>query len=281
MNLNSYIGLMGGTYRERRDAAGTRAGPAPAGHGDSRSPTRTTSLTLDADSVLLPEYCLRLVHLMEQSEHARVAVAQTPYSAFPGLGDPPRAHRRRHHRPPAHRPPGHDLLRRHLLGRRQRGAAQAGARRHRREDLRRRAGRSAATSRTARSSRTPSRRIDLRMKGWRCSTTPSASATAPPARLRLAVHPAPALGERRAADPAQAAAQSPGAEARGRAQPDQRAVHPRQLHGVGRWSSVSLLLLLVYPFESQLISPLLGLLNPFALGPGSACARSSGLISWR
>ena len=43
-------------------------------------------LTLDADSVLLPEYCLRLVYLMEQSEHADVAVAQTPYSAFPGSG---------------------------------------------------------------------------------------------------------------------------------------------------------------------------------------------------
>jgi cellulose synthase/poly-beta-1,6-N-acetylglucosamine synthase-like glycosyltransferase len=41
-------------------------------------------LTLDADSVLLPEYCLRLVHLLEQPEHERVAVAQTPYSAFPG-----------------------------------------------------------------------------------------------------------------------------------------------------------------------------------------------------
>ena len=41
-------------------------------------------LTLDADSVLLPEYCLRLVHLLEQSEYQDVAVAQTPYSAFPG-----------------------------------------------------------------------------------------------------------------------------------------------------------------------------------------------------
>ena len=41
-------------------------------------------LTLDADSIVLPEYCLRLVYLMEQSQHARVAVAQTPYSAYPG-----------------------------------------------------------------------------------------------------------------------------------------------------------------------------------------------------
>ncbi len=41
-------------------------------------------LTLDADSVLLPEYCLRLVYLLEQPENFRLAVAQTPYSAFPG-----------------------------------------------------------------------------------------------------------------------------------------------------------------------------------------------------
>ena len=41
-------------------------------------------MTLDADSVLLPEYCLRLVHLLEQSEYRDMAIAQTPYSAFPG-----------------------------------------------------------------------------------------------------------------------------------------------------------------------------------------------------
>ena len=41
-------------------------------------------VTLDADSVLLPEYCLRLVHLLEQSEYRDMAIAQTPYSAFPG-----------------------------------------------------------------------------------------------------------------------------------------------------------------------------------------------------
>ena len=41
-------------------------------------------LTLDADSVLLREYCLRLVHQLELPENSRVAVIQTPYSAFPG-----------------------------------------------------------------------------------------------------------------------------------------------------------------------------------------------------
>ena len=71
MNLNSYIGLMGGRYRDARDAE--RRDP-PAGRGgafDLDVPDPDYVLTLDADSMLLPEYCLRLVHLMEQPENAR------------------------------------------------------------------------------------------------------------------------------------------------------------------------------------------------------------------
>jgi cellulose synthase/poly-beta-1,6-N-acetylglucosamine synthase-like glycosyltransferase len=45
-------------------------------------------LTLDADSVLLPGYCVRLVNELEQPGNERVAVAQTPYSAFPGAPTP-------------------------------------------------------------------------------------------------------------------------------------------------------------------------------------------------
>ena len=41
-------------------------------------------LTLDADSVLLPEYCLRLTHRLGQPGFEDVADIQTPYSAFPG-----------------------------------------------------------------------------------------------------------------------------------------------------------------------------------------------------
>jgi cellulose synthase (UDP-forming) len=86
MNLNSYIGLMGGTYRDTITVSGRELVPARPGQGELEIPDPDYVLTLDADSVLLPEYCLRLVHLMEQSEHADVAVAQTPYSAFPGSG---------------------------------------------------------------------------------------------------------------------------------------------------------------------------------------------------
>jgi cellulose synthase/poly-beta-1,6-N-acetylglucosamine synthase-like glycosyltransferase len=84
MNLNSYIGLMGGRYVARETLAGTVLLPAAGEDWDLDVPEPEYVLTLDADSVLLPEYCLRLVHLMEQPEFERVAVAQTPYSAFPG-----------------------------------------------------------------------------------------------------------------------------------------------------------------------------------------------------
>ncbi|MBS1887835.1 MAG: glycosyltransferase [Actinobacteria bacterium] len=84
MNLNSYIGLMGGAYREDDTPAGLFLVPAEAGEADLVVPESDYVLTIDADSVIMPEYCLRLVHLMECEEHEKVAVAQSPYSAFPG-----------------------------------------------------------------------------------------------------------------------------------------------------------------------------------------------------
>ncbi|MFC7527349.1 EAL domain-containing protein [Actinoplanes sp. GCM10030250] len=84
MNLNSYIGLMGGSYQEVSTPLGIALVSAGPGRAQLTIPNPDYVLTLDADSVLLPEYCLRLVHLLEQGAHAQDAVAQTPYSAFPG-----------------------------------------------------------------------------------------------------------------------------------------------------------------------------------------------------
>jgi cellulose synthase/poly-beta-1,6-N-acetylglucosamine synthase-like glycosyltransferase len=84
MNLNSYIGLMGGSYRQMVTPGGTALVPATEGAADLVVPNPDYLLTLDADSVLLPEYCVRMVHYLEQPDNARVAVAQTPYSAYPG-----------------------------------------------------------------------------------------------------------------------------------------------------------------------------------------------------
>ena len=85
MNLNSYIGLLGGAYRHEETASGTvlRTVTDPA-DADLVVPASDYVLTLDADSVLLRDYCLRLVYFLEQPENERVAVTQTPYSSFRG-----------------------------------------------------------------------------------------------------------------------------------------------------------------------------------------------------
>ncbi|MEL0627426.1 glycosyltransferase family 2 protein [Salinibacterium amurskyense] len=85
MNLNAYIGLMGGNYRPEETPDGTVLRPvARAEAGDLSIPDSEYLLTLDADSLLLRDYCLRLVYLLEQKDNARVAVTQTPYSSFRG-----------------------------------------------------------------------------------------------------------------------------------------------------------------------------------------------------
>lgn len=84
MNLNSYIGLMGGHYREVQTVAGPALVTADEAEASLHIQEPDYVLTVDADSVLLPEYCLRLVHILEQQEHRHDAIAQTPYSAFPG-----------------------------------------------------------------------------------------------------------------------------------------------------------------------------------------------------
>jgi cellulose synthase (UDP-forming) len=47
-------------------------------------PDTTYLLTLDADSLLLRDYCVRLVYFLEEPGNERVAVTQTPYSSFRG-----------------------------------------------------------------------------------------------------------------------------------------------------------------------------------------------------
>lgn len=83
MNLNAYIGLLGGRFVEHSTPDGVMLRPAPGGApADLEIPYSDFVLTLDADSLLLRDYCLRLVHFLEQPENANVAVTQTPYSSF-------------------------------------------------------------------------------------------------------------------------------------------------------------------------------------------------------
>lgn len=87
MNLNSYIGLMGGTYQKQHTPDGPVLMPVEQGKGGAdyiTIPDTDFVLTLDADSILLRDYCLRLVYFLQQPGNERVAVTQTPYSSFRG-----------------------------------------------------------------------------------------------------------------------------------------------------------------------------------------------------
>lgn len=85
MNLNSYISLMGGRWKREETGEGVvlvRAGRHE--NADLEVPDSEYLLTLDADSMLLRDYCLRLVYLLEEAGNERVAVVQTPYSSYRG-----------------------------------------------------------------------------------------------------------------------------------------------------------------------------------------------------
>ncbi len=84
MNLNSYIGLVGRCFSERKTEQALFLDEVVKEKAELTFPTCRYFVTLDADSILLPEYALRLIHVMEQPGNERIAVAQTPYSAIPG-----------------------------------------------------------------------------------------------------------------------------------------------------------------------------------------------------
>ncbi len=84
MNLNSYIGLIGGSYRAVAQADGLHLLACDAMEATWHVPAADYIVTVDADSLITPDYALRLVAVMEQPGNERVAVAQTPYTAVPG-----------------------------------------------------------------------------------------------------------------------------------------------------------------------------------------------------
>lgn len=85
MNVNSYISLIGRDWRREDTADGPALRPAEPGDEVELSvPASQYLLTLDADSMLLRDYCLRLVEFLEQPGNERVAVTQTPYSSYRG-----------------------------------------------------------------------------------------------------------------------------------------------------------------------------------------------------
>lgn len=83
-NLNSYLGLMGWHTREMEHEGTLLIERADAGEATCSFPDAAFIITLDADSLISPDYAPRLIHYLEQPKQRRVGVVQTPYSAFPG-----------------------------------------------------------------------------------------------------------------------------------------------------------------------------------------------------
>ena len=82
-NLNAYIALLGRHVAERvrgnrREIVATSAADA------NEIPDATFVLTLDADSMLHPDYALRLAAEFAGEGSENLAVVQTPYTAIPG-----------------------------------------------------------------------------------------------------------------------------------------------------------------------------------------------------
>ena len=255
MNLNSYIGLMGGRYRiretaERRDPpAGARRLVRPRGAGSRlRADARRRQ---HAAARVLP--AARRVHGAARERRRRGrpdAVLRVPRRA-----DAHRADRRRDDRPAAHRPPGADALRRHLLGRRQRGPPQARARHGHDRGV------------AQRLHDPPLHQGPHGHRGHRVEHRPAharlASRELPraaqlqrdAARLRLALRPA------RSAGPTAACSSCRGSSrlARRRDGRSRRAVAAEMFLRLNylasiSWASAGLWLLLFYPFDQQLLS---------------------------
>lgn len=83
MNLNSYLGLLGKSFRvdEKNNHIFLNE---DAQASDVVVPAADYVITLDADSILMPDYAAKLVHFLQSPENADIAVVQTPYNSFPG-----------------------------------------------------------------------------------------------------------------------------------------------------------------------------------------------------
>jgi cellulose synthase (UDP-forming) len=83
MNLNSYLGVMGKRLHKVQHESGLILEETTDLHGSCVIPDSPYVITLDADSLILQDYAIRLIQVMEQPGNERLAVAQTPYSAIP------------------------------------------------------------------------------------------------------------------------------------------------------------------------------------------------------
>lgn len=84
MNLNSYIALVGRSWKEEQTPAGLMLRQCGAEEATFTIPHADYINTIDADSMMLPDYAIKLVQLMEKPGNERLAVVQSTVSSYPG-----------------------------------------------------------------------------------------------------------------------------------------------------------------------------------------------------
>ena len=84
MNLNSYIRLIGYSWKEAEKDGKTVLRKCQPQEATFSIPASDYINTIDADTLMTHDYVSRLVYFLERPENARIAVAQAPCSAIPG-----------------------------------------------------------------------------------------------------------------------------------------------------------------------------------------------------
>ncbi len=85
MNLNSYMGLIGKSWKEVKQNDGTyHLYEVEKEEADFSIPAVDYVNTIDSDSLMVSDYALRLIEIMEQSGNQKLAVIQSPCSSFQG-----------------------------------------------------------------------------------------------------------------------------------------------------------------------------------------------------
>lgn len=85
MNLNAYLSVMGKHYTEVEHADGWHLVEVAPAQASFSPPSAEYLVIIDADTILLPDYMLRLMHEMEKPQYAHIGVMQCYPSCFPGI----------------------------------------------------------------------------------------------------------------------------------------------------------------------------------------------------
>jgi cellulose synthase/poly-beta-1,6-N-acetylglucosamine synthase-like glycosyltransferase len=83
MNVNTYLSLLGGAYREEHRDGRLLLVPCAPHEADIVVPEADFALILDADTIIAPDYTTKLLGHFRAPGGESLAVVQSPYSTFP------------------------------------------------------------------------------------------------------------------------------------------------------------------------------------------------------